>query len=238
LLGEKPMSDYPNRITDWPEEERPRERLLHCGPDALSEAELLAIILRVGAGRTTAVDLARQLISRFNGLRGLDAAPVAALREVKGMGDAKACQIKAALELAKRFSQQRWNRQEVRVQNSEEVYRYLHLRLRDLSREVFQVLFLTTRHDIITDRILFEGSLTESVVSPREIIAAALQDAAAAVILVHNHPSGDPHPSSEDKKVTEKIILACRPFDLTVLDHLIIGRDSYFSFADQGLIAG
>ncbi len=232
------MSDYPNRITDWPEEERPRERLLRCGADALSEAELLAILLRVGAGKTTAVDLARQLISRFNGLRGLDAAPAAALQEVKGMGHAKACQIKAALELAKRFSQQRWNRQEVRIQSSEDVYRYLHLRLRDLSREVFQVLFLTTRHDIIADKILFEGSLTESVVSPREIISTALQHAAAAVILAHNHPSGDPHPSAEDKKVTEKIVLACRPFDLSVLDHLIIGRDAYFSFADEGLIGG
>ncbi|HNW61127.1 MAG TPA: DNA repair protein RadC [bacterium] len=230
------MPDYPNRITDWPEEERPRERLLHYGPDALSEAELLAIILHTGAGKTTVVDLARQLITRFNGLRGLDAAPVASLQEIKGMGDAKACQIKAALELAKRFSQQRWTRQEVRVQSSEDVYQYLHLRLRDLKREVFQVLFLTTRHDIIADRILFEGSLTESVVSPREVIATALQHAAAAVILVHNHPSGDPHPSTEDKRVTDKIILACRPFDLAVLDHLIIGRDTYFSFADQGLI--
>jgi len=236
-MKEKAMAEYPNRITDWPEEERPRERLLRHGPDALSEAELLAIILRVGAGKTTAVDLARRLISEFDGLRGLDAASVASIRQIKGMGDAKACQVKAALELAKRFSQQKSNRQEVRVQNSGEVYNYLHLRLRDLSREVFQVLFLTTRHDIVADKILFEGSLTESVVSPREIITEALHHAAAALILVHNHPSGDPHPSIEDKKVTDKIIQACRPFDLAVLDHLIIGRDSYYSFADQGLIA-
>ncbi len=229
------MADYSNRITDWPEEERPRERLLRQGPDALSEAELLAIILRVGAGKTTAVDLARKLITQFGGLRGLDSTPVAALQQIKGMGDAKACQVKAALELAKRFSQQKWTQQE-RVQSSDDVYQYLHLRLRDLSREVFRVLFLTTRHDIIADKVLFEGSLTESVVSPREIISEALQHAAAALIIVHNHPSGDPHPSAEDKKVTEKIILACRPFDLRVLDHIIVGRDAYFSFADQGLI--
>jgi DNA repair protein RadC len=230
------MVDYPNRITDWPEEERPRERLLRHGPDALSEAELLAIILRVGAGQITAVDLARRLISEFKGIRGLDSAPIAALQKIKGVGNAKACQVKAALELAKRFSQQKWTQQEIRVQCSEDAYQYLRLRLRDLTREVFQVLFLSTRHDIIADKILFEGSLTESVVSPREIIAQALQHAAAAIIIVHNHPSGDPHPSVEDKKVTDKIILACRPFDLNVLDHLIIGRDSYFSFADQGLI--
>lgn len=229
------MGDNANRITDWPETERPRERLLHLGADALSEAELLAIILRTGAGKSTAVDLARALIIRFNGLRGLDAAPLSSICEIKGIGEVKACQVKATLELAKRFTQQRWTQQE-RVQCSEDAYQYLHLRLRDLSREVFQVIFLTTRHDIILDKILFEGSLTESVVSPREIIAEALQHAAAALIIVHNHPSGDPHPSVEDRKITEKIIQACRPFDLRVIDHLIIGRDTYFSFADQGMI--
>ena len=229
------MEHLPNRITDWPESERPRERMLGHGADALSEAELLAILLRTGSGKRTAVDLARHLLTTYGGLRGLDQIAIQDLQGVHGIGTAKACQLKAALELAKRFGQQKWLQPE-RIHCSEEVYQFLKLRLRDLSREVFRVLYLTTRHDILADKVLFEGSLTESVVSTREIVMAALQHAAAAIILVHNHPSGDPHPSPEDKKVTDKIIHACRHFDIRVLDHIIISRDSFFSFADQGLL--
>jgi DNA repair protein RadC len=230
------MQSYASRIKDWPETERPRERLMNSGPDALSDAELLGIILRTGNRRSSAMDLARQLLDEFGGLRGLDTQPALALCDVHGIGIAKAAQIKSALELAKRLVQQQWNSKE-RISGSDEAYKYVRLRMRDLQREEFRTIFLTTRNEIIAEKTLFEGSLTESVVSPREIILSAVQLAAASVILLHNHPSGDPSPSREDKRVTEKLAMACRYADISVLDHIIVGKDSYFSFADEGLLS-
>ncbi|RPH98740.1 MAG: JAB domain-containing protein, partial [Calditrichaeota bacterium] len=226
---------YKNRIKDWPENERPRERLFQYGVGALSDAELLGIVLQTGSHRQTATDLARRLLIDFNSLRGLDAASIADLCHEPGIGLAKASQIKAAFELAKRLVQQKWKTNTI-ISNSEDVYHYMHLRMRDLSREEFKVLFLTTRNEIIGEKTLFEGSLTESVVSPREVIINALQLNAAHVILMHNHPSGNSAPSPEDKRVTEKIAKACTFADIHVLDHMIFGKDSYFSFADSGLI--
>jgi DNA repair protein RadC len=230
------MGNYTSKIPDWPEEERPRERLIQHGADALSETELLAIILRTGNGHDTAIDLARHLLNQYDGLRGLDSQTAEALCQVKGIGPAKAAQIKAALELAKHLAQQKW-RVNDRIQCSEDAYKLMHLRMRDLGREEFRVLYLTGRNDLISEKTLFKGSLSESVVSPREIILTAIQQTAASIILLHNHPSGDPTPSHEDKSVTQKIVEACRYVDLNVLDHLIIGRDAYFSFTDHGLLA-
>lgn len=229
------MGEYATRIKDWPETERPRERLLHHGPNVLSDSELLGIILRTGDTRNSAMDLARHLLAKYGGLRGLDTQPASALCDEYGIGLAKAAQIKASLELAKRLVQQQWSNKE-KLNTSDDAYNYLKLRLRDLSREEFRVVFLTSRNEVIAEKTLFEGSLRESVVSPREIIVTALQLTAAAVILFHNHPSGDPNPSREDKMVTSKIIKACHYADINVLDHIIIGRDSYFSFADEGIM--
>jgi len=230
------MGTYKTKIPDWPEDERPRERMLNHGPEALSEAELLGILLRTGNGKNTSVDLARMLLKNFDGLRGLDQKPVSALCKEKGIGLAKACQIKAALEIAKRLVQQQ-SRVRDRISSSEDIYKLVHLRMRDLGREEFRVVFLSRRNEIIADKVLFEGSLTESVASPREIILNAVQMAAANVILLHNHPSGNPYPSNEDKNVTQKIVRACQYVEISVLDHLIIGKDSYYSFADHGLIS-
>ena len=226
---------YQTRISDWPEQERPRERLLAHGPEALADAELLAIILRTGSGKSTAVDIARHLLREFKGLRGIDSQPIEVLQGIKGIGLAKAAQIKSALELAKRISQTSGQPKEI-IKSSEDVHRLVHLRMRDLTREEFRVLFLTIRGELITHKRLFEGSLGESVVSPREIILASVQMAAAAVILCHNHPSGDPSPSTQDRQITRKILTACRYCDIQVFDHLIIGRDSYYSFADNGIL--
>ncbi|MBN1540984.1 DNA repair protein RadC [candidate division KSB1 bacterium] len=223
------------RISDWPEDERPRERLLKYGADTLADAELLAILLRTGNRESTAVDLARQLLRRAGGLRGLDRQSPADLAEERGIGPAKAALIKAALEIGKRIVQQSWNSRD-RIRSSEEAYRYIHLRLRDLSREEFRVLFLTGRNELIGEKVLFTGSLHQSVVSPREIILHSLQNTAASIILFHNHPSGDPSPSAEDRLITQKICTACRYCDISVLDHIIVGKDTYFSFADQGLM--
>ena len=230
------MGTYNTKIPDWPEDERPRERMLNHGPEALSEAELLGILLRTGDGKNTSVDLARLLLKKFDGLRGLDQKPVNVLCEVKGIGLAKACQLKAALEIAKRLVQQQ-SRVRDRISSSEDIYKLVHLRMRDLGREEFRVVFLSRRNEIIADKVLFEGSLAESVASPREIILNAVQLSAANVILLHNHPSGNPNPSNEDKNITQKIVKACKYVEISVLDHLIIGKDSYFSFADHGLIS-
>ncbi len=229
------MDTYRTKIPDWPQDERPRERMLHNGPEALSEAELLAIILRTGNGKVTSVDMARSLLKEFGGIRGLDAVSIQQLQTVKGIGLAKACQIKSALELSKRLVKQKWRENE-HISCSDDVYQLVHLRMRDLGREVFKVLYLSARNQVLKEKTLFEGSLCESVVSPREIILEAVQAAAANIILLHNHPSGNPSPSHEDRNVTEKISAACKYFDVNVLDHIIIGKDSYYSFADQGLI--
>ena len=229
------MAEHSRKIPAWPAEERPRERLLQQGAEELSVAELLAILLRTGSADHTALDVARTLLNQFGDLRGLDRQTTAALTLITGVGPAKACQIKAALELAKRLVQEEWKKTE-RIHCSDDAFHYVRLRMRDLSREVFRVLFLTSRHDIIEDQEVFKGSLAESVASSREIILAAVRCSAAAVILVHNHPSGEAQPSAEDKQITHKIIEACRYVDIQVLDHIIIGRDSYYSFADEGVL--
>jgi DNA repair protein RadC len=229
------MVQYSAKIPDWPEEERPRERLLHKGAQALSDAELLAILLRTGSEKMTSVDLARKLLHDYEGFRGLDMAHINRICEEKGIGLAKAAQIKAALELSKRLAHQQWRRQD-QIKSSEDVFQMMRLRMRDLPREEFHGLFLTIRNEIICDKVIFEGSLTESLVSAREIIRLAIEEKAVNVILLHNHPSGDPSPSPEDKKVTQKITTACKYVDVSVLDHIIIGKESYFSFADAGLL--
>lgn len=224
------------RIKDWPAHERPRERLINHGADALSDAELLGIILRVGNQQQSAMELARSLLIKLGGLRGLDQKSIADLCAVHGIGTAKAAQIKAALELAKRLVEQKWSCKQL-LNSSEEVYKYMHLRMRDLTQEEFRALYLTVRNEVIDEETLFVGSLTESVVSPRELIRTAAKLAAANVIIMHNHPSGNPSPSQEDRRVTEKFVNACRYADINVLDHIIFGKDSFFSFADQGLIS-
>lgn len=229
------MARYSLKIKDWPEDERPRERLMKFGPDSLSDAEILAIVLRVGNQETTAIDLARQIIQTFGGFRGLDAVSVAELCQINGIGPAKAAQIKAALEAGKRLSIENVKNRK-RVESSDDVYAIVGPHLRNLGREVFKLLLLTSRNTLIHEKTLFEGSLTESLVSPREIIKEAVNRSAAAVVFVHNHPSGNPQPSDEDKRVTRQLQTACEVVGVTVLDHIIVGSNGYYSFADSGLI--
>ena len=229
------MARYTPKIPDWPEDERPRERLLRFGAEKLSDAEILAILLRVGNQDTTAIDLARHLIQRFGGIRGMDAKSVNELCEVNGIGLAKAAQIKAALELGKRLFVAQANEKPA-VECSEDVYRLVAPHLRNLSREVFKVILLTSRNTVIAEKTLFEGSLTESIVSPREIIKEAVNQSAASVVFVHNHPSGNPEPSDDDKQVTRRLKNACEVVGIAVLDHIIVGERGFFSFADAGLL--
>ncbi|MBN2012417.1 DNA repair protein RadC [candidate division KSB1 bacterium] len=229
------MPKYIQRIKDWPEEERPRERLIKWGADKLTEAELLAIVLRMGFAELTAIDLARHLLQECGGFRGLDSKTIGELCEVKGIGPTKAAQIKAALEIGKRATIEHAKEQRI-INESKDIDVLMRPYLRDLTREVFKVLLLTSRNALISERTVFEGSLTESMVHPREVIKIALDESAARIVFVHNHPSGNPSPSMADKAITNQLVSACKLMNIDVLDHVIIGKQYYYSFADEGLL--
>jgi len=222
------------RIVDWPAEERPRERLVTNGAEALSDAELLAIVLRTGAVRgETAVDLARRLLATFGGVAPLGRASVAELVRQAGIGTAGAATILAALELGRRATATRVDRGGV-FRGSAEVFDHFRSRLTDLRKEVFCILLLDAKHRKLRDVRISEGSLTASIVHPREVFAPAVRDSAAAVILVHNHPSGDPTPSAEDIELTRRLRQSGDVLGIRVLDHVIVGCEAHFSFVDAG----
>jgi DNA repair protein RadC len=233
-------TQYSRRIKDWPEDERPRERLLQFGEGTLSEAQLLAILLRTG-DRTrgaTAVDLAHQLLTTFDGkLEALSSATVQELCQVPGIGLAKACEIKAAFEIGRRWLAQQGGGLE-QFRSSKDVANYYMPLFAGKKREQFQVVLLDQKHRRLREVMVSQGSLTASVVHPREVFHLAIRDSAAAIICVHNHPSGDPQPSQEDRALTTRLVEAGRLLGIQVLDHIIVGRDTYMSFADEGLLNG
>lgn len=227
--------EYKLRITDLPKEQRPRERLIRYGAEILSDAELLAIILRTGDGKRSALELAHHLLNHRHGFRGLDAISIAELCETHGVGPAKAAQIKAAFEIGRKLvEEKRPDRKHLRT--SRDVFDYLHERLRNQSREVFIMLLLTVHNKLIKEQKLFEGTLNESLVTPREVLKEAINGKAASVIFAHNHPSGEPAPSPDDRQVTKQLVAACKTAGICVLDHVIIGDERFFSFADEGLL--
>lgn len=229
------MEKYSFTIKDWPEQDRPRERLIKFGAEKLQDAELLAILLRVGGVEDSAIDLARNLLNRFEGFRGLDSKSVSELCEINGIGPAKAAQVKAAIEIGKRMVAETIKTKE-KIETCEDVYRLVGPHMRNLTREEFKIILLTSRNNLISERTLFDGSLTESLVNTREIIKEALNQSAAAIIFVHNHPSGDPSPSTEDKRMTQKLVNACKLVGIRPYDHIIIGNNKYYSFVEHGLI--
>ena len=229
------MKKYILKIKDWPEHERPRERLIKYGADKLQDTELLAIILRTGGMEDTVIDLARKLLNKFGNFRGLDAKSIGELCEMNGIGPAKAAQVKAALEIGKRMAAEQVKVKE-RIDSCEDVYKLIGAYMRDLNHEVFKIILLTSRNNLILERTIFEGSLTESIVNAREIVKEALNNSAAGIVFVHNHPSGDPTPSTEDKHLTSKLINACRLVGIRVCDHIIIGKDGYYSFVEHELL--
>lgn len=220
-------------ITDWPAAERPREKLLSRGAGSLSDAELLALFVRTGLRGRTAVDLTREWLTAFNGLRGfLDAGPKA-LTALPGMGDAKYAEIQAALELGKRHLAATLERRDV-MSSPDATHRYLTSRLRGLRREVFAVLFLDNQHQLIAFEEAFQGCLSQCSVHPRQIVERALALNAAAVILAHNHPSGIAEPSAADRQITDRLRQALGLVEVRVLDHLVIGEGRPVSFAERG----
>ncbi len=229
------MAKYTLTIKDWPEHERPRERLLQYGADKLQDAELLAILLRVGGLNVSAIDLARNLLNQFDGFRGLNSKSVTELCEINGIGPAKAAQIKAALEIGKRMASEKFKAKQ-KIESCDDVFKLVHPYMGDLTREEFKIILLSSRNNLILEKTLFEGSLSESMVNPREIIKVALNNSAAAIIFVHNHPSGEPSPSVEDKEITKRLVSACNLVGIRAFDHIIIGKDNYYSFAENGLM--
>jgi DNA repair protein RadC len=223
------------RIADWPRQERPRERLLAQGAGSLSDAELVAVCLRSGTRGKSAVDLARELIAGFGGLTGLLGADLARLLQVKGLGTAKAAQLAAATELARRSLQEGLKAASA-LTSPGAVRDYLRLVLAARDHEVFVVLFLDAQHRVLRSAELFRGTLTQTSVYPREVVRAALSANAAAVIFAHNHPSGIAQPSQADELLTRQLREALALVEIRVLDHFIVAGNQTLSFAEQGLL--
>ncbi|SDZ74536.1 DNA replication and repair protein RadC [Desulfuromusa kysingii] len=225
------------RIKDWPADERPREKLLTSGADTLTDAELLALIIRTGdsSSKSSAVDLARSLLSRFGSLRHLATASINELCQQTGIGPAKAAEIQALFQIARRFADHRLQAGQT-YSSSQEVFHHFHERLCDYRKEVFLALLLDTKNRLIKEVQISEGSLSASIVHPREVFAPVLKESAAAVLFIHNHPSGDPTPSREDIEITERLKKVGDLMGVRVLDHIIIGNGDYVSLADRGVM--
>jgi DNA repair protein RadC len=226
-------------INKWPVHERPREKLLKQGSGALTNSELMAIMLRTGTGNNrssrSALDLAKALLSKFNNLNGLLNASAKEITGIKGIGMAKAAQIMAALELGRRAVSEK-NGNNLSFRCSEEVANYYIPLLKDLKKEQFRVILLDIKNKVIKDVLISQGSLTSSIVHPREVIKPAVKESAASVIFIHNHPSGDPEPSADDMEITDRLCKSCRIMGIGVLDHIIVAEGGYFSFKQKKLI--
>ena len=232
------LASPPPGIRELPRAERPRERLKSLGARALSASELLAIVIGTGTARRSAIALAADVLARADGsLRRLSAQPVAALTAIDGLGTARAVAIHAALEIGRRLGA------EVRddgapLRSPCEVWAAFAPRLEDLPVEEFHVAVLDAQHRLDRDITITRGILNSSLVHPREVFREAIAERAAAIILVHNHPSGDPTPSADDRAITAQLVAAGRLLDIPVADHVVIGRGRYLSFAEAGLLQG
>jgi DNA repair protein RadC len=218
-------------IKDWPKSERPRELLLEKGPEFVSDAGLVAILLRIGIKGKDAVSLGRELIHRFGGLRGLLNTDKKELEKVPGLGPAKIAQLLAATEIAKRqLKEQVLNR--IKIQGPEDLIEYLSVSMANLKEEVFKVVFLNSANVVVAIEDLFKGTVDQSAIYPREVIKRAFELNASGLIFIHNHPSGDLKPSKSDLSLNRKLIEACLAVNLTPLDHLIISPAGYISLKE------
>ena len=223
------------RIIDWPAEERPREKLLAKGPEFLSDAELVAILLRTGRKGMTAVDLARDALKRFGSLHALLTADKKKFDDIAGLGDAKYAQLHAVLEMGRRALRETLARGAA-LSSPQAVRDYLRLKLQGRPHEVFVAVFLDAQNRVLEIEELFRGTLTQTSVFPREIVKQALHHNAAAVIFAHNHPSGVAEPSRADEALTQTLKHTLALVDVKVLDHFVIGGDAAMSFAERGLL--
>lgn len=223
-------------VKDWPDEERPRERLVKYGVDYLTDAELLGIILVKGYQGKTSVDIAKELlIENGKSLRKLDSLSYTEMSSFKGIGLAKFAQIKAALEIGKRLLREESSIKK-KINNASDLVDYYKPYMRDMKKEIFKLIMLDVKNKIIKDSTISEGSLTESIVHPREVLREIVRASAASVIFLHNHPSGESNPSKNDMDITERLVEACNIIGVKVLDHIILGEDNFTSFAQEGLL--
>lgn len=227
---------YPDSISQWPVEDRPREKLARYGEHTLSDSELLAILLRTGIKGVSAVALARQIIAKFKTFRAMSHSDASQWQEFKGLGPAKIAQIKSALEIGRRFREGEAREQLVKIKSAGDIAAILMPRMRDLKIEVFKTVYLNGQNHILFIDESARGSVNFAAPIIREILHKGMQVFASAMIGVHNHPSGDPAPSSEDRRFTSKLAESSTLLQMKLLDHVIIGNDQYFSFADEGLM--
>ncbi len=223
------------KITSWPENERPRERLIKYGAGHLSDAQLLAIILRTGSRERGVLELSLGLLEAFKSLRSIDAASAVELSSTKGLGTAKIAQIKAAFELGKRLMGESSDGKPV-FSSSHSIHAYFSPRFKNLKKEIFLAVLLDAKNRLLREYKVSEGTLTNSPIHPREAFKEAIRESAASVIFVHNHPSGDPAPSRDDIAVTGRLKSAGEIIGIQVLDHIIIGDGIYVSLREQGVI--
>ncbi len=232
------MADHsPSSIKNWPEDERPRERLIKYGEDKLSDASLLGIL--IGSGdRTTkknAIDLSRDLLSMFSDFYRIDQASITELCKVKGIGLAKAAQIKAALEVGKRMSAQSSGKK-IKMATSRCFVEHFSPFMKNLKKEIVKLVLLNPKLFVIKDMTISEGSLNASILHPREVMIPAIKESAASFAVVHNHPSGDPSPSQQDMEITHRLNKTGQIIGIRMVDHIIIGDNKFFSFSDEGLL--
>jgi DNA repair protein RadC len=225
----------PVTIREMPTEERPRERLARYGAEALATAELLAILLRVGTARQSALDLANRLLSEFGSVRAVATASIESLSGIKGMGLAKAAQLKAAFELGKRLSASTADARPV-IKSPRDVANLVMEDLRYRDKEHFLALFLDTRNRVIATTTISVGSLSVNVVHPREVFKEAVSRSAASIIVCHNHPSGDPTPSEDDQAITRRLVQSGQIMGIPVLDHIIIGEGKFISLKEKKMM--
>lgn len=222
-------------IAQWPKDERPRERLLSRGSHALTDAELLAILLRVGVQGKSAVELGRELLARFGSVQAMMAAPLTAWDGIKGLGSAKLAQLQAALELGRRAALPATHEETI-IKSTRQAAEYFAVRLRGLPDEHFRVAYLNRQGRLLEDALLAEGTVDTVRPTIRSIVVRALQTNASALVAAHNHPSGAATPSEPDKILTRDLIAACHPIGIKILEHVIIAEAGHFSFADTGLL--
>lgn len=223
-------------VHDLPKSERPRERLLKLGPEVLSAQEILAVILSRGTTGKSVMNIAQELLSKFGNLKAIASASIEELCQIDGIGQAKACQIKAALELGKRAEGYPEDLSKIEIKTTQDVLRVVRPKLKDKKKEYFLLLLLNSRNQLIRPVDISIGSLDATVVHPREVFKEAIAASAASVICVHNHPSGNPEPSNEDLNLTKRLVQVGNLLGIEVLDHIIIGAQGYYSLKSHNLI--